>query len=536
MALGYCIYLRKSRADMEAESRGEGETLARHEKILLDLANKMQIGITQTYREIVSGETISSRPVMQQLLTEVEQRLWTGVLVVEIERLARGDTVDQGIVAQSFKYSDTKIITPMKVYDPRNAFDEEYFEFGLFMSRREYKTINRRLQRGRIESVKEGKYLGTTPPYGYIRKKLVHDKGYSLAIHPQQADVVRFIFNLYSQGNIPSNGTSTPLGVSSIAKQLNKLNIKPLRSDKWVASTIRSMLRNPVYIGKIRWNARPEVKKMIDGKLIKIRPRAKQKNWILVDGLHEAIIDTHVYNLVQHRLSKNTPAPVPTGLTIKNPLAGLIVCGLCGRKMVRRPYSNGYPDALICPVPSCKNISSKLTVIEKKLMDALQNWLAAYQLNLACNSHPTIQHNPFHHDMAKKNIRKLEQELVVLEGQRDNLHDLLEQGIYTAEKFSERYNVITAKIQIINDQRNDLLGLFVEHETIHDNRKTPIFKVEKILQIYNNLSNASAKNLLLKEVLEKVEYIKTVNGRWHHHADDFELLIFPKLPKEITIT
>ena len=38
---------------------------------------------------------------------------------------------------------------------------EEYFEFGLFMSRREYNTIKRRLQRGRLASVREGKYVAT---------------------------------------------------------------------------------------------------------------------------------------------------------------------------------------------------------------------------------------------------------------------------------------------------------------------------------------------------------------------------------------
>jgi len=112
--MSYCLYLRKSRADMEAEARGEGETLARHEKILLDLAKKMRLNITQIYRELVSGESISSRPVMQQLLHEVEQGMWDGVLVVEVERLARGDTIDQGIVAQAFKYSNAKIITPVK--------------------------------------------------------------------------------------------------------------------------------------------------------------------------------------------------------------------------------------------------------------------------------------------------------------------------------------------------------------------------------------------------------------------------------------
>ena len=94
---------------------------------------------------------------MQELLTDVENGLWAGVLVIEVERLARGNTLDQGIVSNTFKYSNTKIITPTKIYDPNNEFDEEYFEFGLFMSRREYNTIKRRLHRGIIESVKERK-------------------------------------------------------------------------------------------------------------------------------------------------------------------------------------------------------------------------------------------------------------------------------------------------------------------------------------------------------------------------------------------
>ncbi|MEG1501627.1 MAG: recombinase family protein, partial [Clostridiales bacterium] len=156
----YCLYLRKSRRDAEAEAHGEGETIARHEKILLQVAKNQGLSITEIHREIVSGETIAARPIVQKLLSQVEQGLWQGVLVMEIERLARGDTIDQGIIAQTFKLSDTKIITPVKTYDPNNEFDEEYFEFGLFMSRREYKTINRRLQSGRKQSAMEGNFIG----------------------------------------------------------------------------------------------------------------------------------------------------------------------------------------------------------------------------------------------------------------------------------------------------------------------------------------------------------------------------------------
>ena len=85
-----CIYLRKSRADREAEAHGEGETLARHERILLDLAKKKEYIVGAIYREVVSGETIADRPVMQQLLREVESGMWDGVLVVEVDLLYSG--------------------------------------------------------------------------------------------------------------------------------------------------------------------------------------------------------------------------------------------------------------------------------------------------------------------------------------------------------------------------------------------------------------------------------------------------------------
>lgn len=156
----YIKYLRKSRKDLEAEQHGSGETLAKHDLILTNLYRSMGIKDEQiiTLREIVSGDSIASRPVIQEVLQLVEQGGIAGVIVTEVERLARGNTSDQGLIANTFQYSNTKIITPMKIYDPTNEYDQEYFEFGLFMSRREYKTINRRLQNGRNMSASQGKF------------------------------------------------------------------------------------------------------------------------------------------------------------------------------------------------------------------------------------------------------------------------------------------------------------------------------------------------------------------------------------------
>ena len=193
------IYLRKSRADLELESRSDEDVLARHEAELRRNAARLGRTVTAVYREVVSGDTITARPMMQRLLYEVESGMWDAVHVVETSRLARGDTIDQGVVARAFRYSGTLIITPSKIVDPNNEYDEDYFEFDLFMSRREYKAITRRMQRGRVASAREGKWVANRAPFGYDRVKLEREKGWTL-VPNADADIVRDIFAWYTSG------------------------------------------------------------------------------------------------------------------------------------------------------------------------------------------------------------------------------------------------------------------------------------------------------------------------------------------------
>lgn len=299
--MSYCMYLRKSRKDLELERLHPGSTLLRHESILTALAASMSLPVPTIYREVGSGDTISGRPVMQRLLSEVEKGMWEGVLVMEIERLARGDSIDQGIVTRTFQYSRTRIITPCKVYEPENDFDLEYFEFSLFMSRREYKTINRRMQSGRLASIKEGKYVGNIAPYGYDRVRLSDRKGFTLSPN-HEAPAVRLIFSLYGE-----KGLSIP----EIVFELNRSRTyRPRKASVFTYSSIHDILENPVYIGKLRWNYRKTAPKLKDGILTSHRPR--QSEYLIVQGLHPALISEELFFTVQNRLhpdseQKNSP-------------------------------------------------------------------------------------------------------------------------------------------------------------------------------------------------------------------------------------
>lgn len=524
----YCLYLRKSRADMEAEARGEGETLARHEKLLLEVAKRGPYNITQIYREIVSGETIAARPVVQHLLQEVEDGKWEGVLVVEVERLARGDTIDQGVMAQAFKYSGTKIITPLKIYDPANEFDEEYFEFGLFMSRREYKTINRRLVRGRNASAKEGKWVSGVAPYGYERIRIKGDKGWTLRPIEEQADIVRFIFRLYTSGEENEDGTVRQIGTYTISKRLDKMGIAPPSSaEYWNDRTVQCILQNPAYIGKIRWGVSKSKKRIINNTVEVEHYKAPPEDVIFVDGLHPAIVDEAVFQKAQEIIKHSGPPPVPHKNAVVNPLAGLLVCGRCGRSIVLR---KGRLDMLMCYSRVCDNVGSKYEYVEERLLQALSSWLEEYRLEwsdkLPANEQALL-------DLKQKSLRNANSELETLRKQLERTHDLLEQGVYDTDTFLARSRSLSERI---SSAEADIKALTVEVQEDKEraaSRLNVIPKVEKLLEVYSALPTAQAKNELLKEVLEKVEYTKLERSGRNGPFDNFELVLYPKLPEKI---
>ena len=522
----YLIYLRKSRADAEAERRGEGETLARHERALTELAGRLHLTVTEIYREVVSGETIAARPMMQRLLAEVEDGAWAGVLVMEVERLARGDTVDQGIVSQAFKWSGTKIITPSKTYDPNNEFDEEYFEFGLFMSRREYQTIKRRLQRGRYASVKEGKFTGSIPPFGYDRVKIEGDKGYTLAPNPEEAAVVKMIFALYTAGDPGRDGSVERAGCGRIAKRLNAMGVKTRRGNGWYAGTVRELLVNPVYTGKTFWKRRPSQKRRENGRTVEKRTRDLSELEIF-PGLHPPLIDQETFDLANEYLQKSAHFSTPERHGLQNPFAGVLICGKCGRTMQRKKnYSRNGAAGMVCVNPGCGNVGVGFEDLEARVLEALRDWLNGYRLTWRVGP----GERPASAGVLEKSVRRLQAEIGELRKQRGALHDLLERGVYDAETFAERGRRIAERLRRAEEKLNGMETELRGAKTREMSRGKIIPKAECLPDVYNELPSPAAKNALLKEVVEKIVYTKEERS-CRGGENRFTLDIYPRLPR-----
>lgn len=523
----YAIYLRKSRPDIEQEKQGQCETLARHRAALLDLAQKRHYNIVKIYEELVSGDSIVSRPQMQELLHDVESGIYTGILVMEIERLARGDTIDQGVVAQTFKQSDTLIITPFKTFDPNSEADENYFEFSLFMSRQEYKTIKRRLNQGRYASAKEGKYLGSRPPFGYERVKIPDGKGHTLAIVEEEAAVIRLIFNLYVYGV-----DGKRLGIQAIARYLNEHNIAPQKNNYWGKESVSKILDNPVYAGKIRYGYRKYFQKIVNGHKVTTRPVQYRDNYILSEGLHPAIISQEIYDKVQE-LSEHRPImPVGYKSAIKNPLAGLIICKVCGRRMAMRGTSSKYPNKpiyLVCHNRNCNNVSSPLYIVENRVLSALGEWCKRYQLEICGESDPPAN---IELDALTAALKSTESKHDTLQKQLSNCYDLLERGIYTDDVFVQRSEHLKSEISstiVEIDRIKTEISTFERRQKV---KSEFVPHVMSIMQAYHETSDIPAKNELLREILDHATYYKEKSAAHEGvSVDDFELDIFPRLPK-----
>lgn len=489
----YAMYLRKSRADLELEAMGEEETLARHKKMLENLAAKHGISMNQitVYHELVSGDSIDERPEMQRLLSDVYAREYKGVLVVEVERLARGNTKDQGEVADAFQYSNTHIITPSKVYDPNNEFDQEYFEFGLFMSRREYKTIKRRLESGKKQSVEEGNYILPQRIFGYnIERRSKKER--VLVPNPDEVPIVHQIFDWFTE-----DGKTT----TWIAKQLTIMGVQTIQhKPEWNRGTIRDMLANPHYIGKVTWNRQRTVKELdqATGKLVK--KRIDSGDMKIYNGKHDGIISDEQFEKAGAIIEGNKKAPVQISFELRNPLAGLLVCKDCGKSMRFIDFKDNRVIRIM-HVPSmvCKKKSLPFTYMLQAVVDTLEVHIENFEMKMKSESNTDF--------VAKHKavIEALEAELKKQQRRKSKLLDSWESedGMYTRDEFIERKQKYDATIGKLKEQIQEA----------KQNAPEPINYAEKIETLHalidcirNPSLSAQAKNDFLKQYIERIDY------------------------------
>ena len=490
----YAIYLRKSRKDPEAETIEE--TLNRHKNTLTDLAARQGLYVGKIYQEVVSGaDSIDSRVEIQQLIKDCYAGMYRGIIIMEITRFSRGSQSDAQKIMDCLKYSNMNngvlVVTPTKAYDiVHNSDDEDYMEFELFMSRREYKMINKRMQRGKDQCIVEGEYMSSYRPYGWDVIEV--NKRRTLTPKDDEYEIGKMIYKWKIEG----------LTTYRIAKKLTLMGVPTYtgKSSEWSKETIKEFIRNPVNMGKVRWNDRMQVKVMADGELKTSRPRSNHTDhYMLYEGIHKdkAMVTEEEFMLANKSFK---PDRTKANLKLTNVLAGLLICPKCGKVMhyqgnKKRPGTAArfcHPAVQLCKVKSA-NADDVLNAVAHSLRLYIEDF------ELKIDGMPAVNE-----DAVALQIETLEKELRKVKRILDKLYDDYEAGgIYSPNEFVERKARHNERIASIQEQIATLEDTIPEKEEYEE-------KVLKLTDALEALEDpdleAEDKNRYLKEIVDRIEF------------------------------
>ena len=518
-------YDRKSRFDDPLLS--VEEQLAKHEQMLDEYARRYFGGPVppgNKYKEVGSGETLKSRPEVNKVLRRIEKPDIKGVLIVDVQRLSRGNLKDAGKLIELFQFSNTYVITPYKIYDIRDEYDRDAFERELKRGN-EYLEYFKKIQmRGKLASVKEGNYVGSVAPFGFDRIKKMYPDGkrhyWTLTEKPEEAVIVRTVFDWYCNDGV---------GVSTICRRLEKMGVAAKSGKvKWTPGAIYNMIENVHYIGYVRWNWRKVIKIIEDQEVKVLRPHAKDGEYLIFEGKHEGLISEELFKKSKQIRGSKPRSHVDNSL--KNILAGLVYCK-CGYSLVHNTYvQNGVelaaPKLKCSNQVHCKSGSVDYKEIVDRVRESLHEAIENFEIRVVNDQADSAK-------LHKSLIKSLERKLVKLKEQ-----ELLQWKAQTDPDPAKRMpeEIFKTLNENLRKEKSDLEEALSE---AYESLPEPIDYEEKIVQFTDVLNimddpNVSVedRNMYLKDIIERIDYRR--DPYIQVTRDNYEKLGAPKPKRGLT--
>ena len=491
-------YDRKSRSDDPLLS--VEEVLERHSKILEEYALKNLGGLIpeeNKYKEVASSETIDDRPEMLRLLKDVESPAVKAVMVVDVQRLSRGDLEDAGRLIKILRYTNTYVITPHKIYDLRDEYDRDAFERELKRGNEYLEYFKKIQRRGKLASVKEGNYVGSVAPFGFTRVP-IKDKNdkiecWTLAEKKDEADIIRLIFHWYCTDDI---------GVTAICRRLECMNIKTKSGlSSWKPSMIFDILENVHYIGCVRWNWRKTIRVVEDQEVKKLRPKAKVDEYLVFNGKHDGIVSEELFNRAKE--IKGNRHRTKTDTTLKNPFSGLMYCK-CGSKIGYNTYNkNGEefaPPKLVCNNQTHCKTSADFREVMDYICYTLKDCIADFEVRIQNEQDDSSK-------LHKNLISNLEKKLKDLEAQELAQWKMQSDPNPDNRMPAHIFKQLNEQLLIEKEEINKALCKAYESVPQPVDYKTRILKFADALAALEDPDvSAKIKNQYLKDIIERIDY------------------------------
>ncbi|MCL2500463.1 MAG: recombinase family protein [Defluviitaleaceae bacterium] len=257
--------------------------------------------------EGISGKNIEERPAINRLINDINEGNVNNVLVYKVDRLTRS-TKNLLELVELFEECNCAFNSLTESIDTDTPSGRMFLKIIGIFAEFERENITMRSRLGRERKVKEGYTLASwSVSYGYTRIK-----GQKIQIiHPGEAEVVKEIFSMFLDKNVSMN---------KIAIMLNKRKIPTKMMSQWNSSTVRQILLNPTYVGKVRYCTDDE------------------DRYFEADGHHEPIISDETFYLAGEKI-KNLPSKSRTKTPREESyFCGILYCKRCKGKFTTHNY------------------------------------------------------------------------------------------------------------------------------------------------------------------------------------------------------
>lgn len=340
------LYCRLSKDDA---NEGPSASIQNQRELLRRVCDEQGWTVTEIFEDDGYSGLSMNRPAFQRMLSEIEQGRFDVVLTKDLSRLGRNHLDTDGLIEKTFPRYHVRYIAVNDAVD--TSCDSDIFlPLRNLMNEMYSSDVSKKVHSSYLTKAQSGKYTGVVPPFGY--RKDPQDKNH-LLIDDDTAWIIREIFEMAVNGKGPSHirrrledmkipcpaWWSREKGYRNHVTKFEKEDPENGRF-MWDFTTIQTILTNPVYVGAIC--SQKTVYRFKTGWITDKKP----EDWIIVEGMHEPLVDRETFDLVQEKI-KNRKRPDAWGNY--SLFVGLVKCGQCGSAMnLRRGNQKDRPRSYTC--------------------------------------------------------------------------------------------------------------------------------------------------------------------------------------------
>ncbi|GHU70602.1 recombinase [Clostridia bacterium] len=458
------IYLRLSRDD---GNDAESNSIKNQRDLLRKYALDNELGQVEEFIDDGISGTTFERPGFKRMCDAIEAGSINVVVCKDLSRFGRNNAMVSYYTELYFPEKSVRFIAVLDNIDSDKG-DDIVMPFRSVINDYYARDVSRKCRSVKRSISLKGGHTGSKAPYGYVK-----DTPTTMIVDPAQAVVVREIFRLLSEG--------TP--VLSIAKSLTAAGIPTPAGEikAWSFCSVRNILRHRAYIGEVvgqRYTTRSfKIKKYIE------RPESE---WIIIPGMHEAIVTTEQWEIAQNHFKNQKHVGRPRKET-SSIFVGAMICHECGKRLVRKMQRNMY--YFMCQGLNCTTHYIREDKLEEVVLREVNKQIKEFDENSYKRDNRAIQR--MRKALDKYERRENEIREIIKRIIEKNTLGVLEDGMYEEmmqeyqqERITVENGINATRAELASDPKMNamafakLLGRFTKMPIL---RKDALVLIEKIV-------------------------------------------------------